>query len=194
MPPVILQEGDARDLPIEDNSIDMVITSPPYLNAIDYMRGHKLSLVWMGYSIKSLRSVRSDNIGSERSFDKTQDRYLWTILERMGDMEQLERLHQNIVIRYLQDMDNVFSECKRVMKQKAQAVFVIGDSAVRGVYVKNSEGLIGLAGKNGLKLVSKKVRPIPDDRRYLPPPKKHGANNRIHNRMREEVVLRFSLD
>ncbi len=39
--------ADARKLPIEDSSVDMVITSPPYLNAIDYIRGHKFSLVWM---------------------------------------------------------------------------------------------------------------------------------------------------
>src|SRR5574337_80414 len=31
-------EGDARDLPLGDASVDLVLTSPPYLNAIDYMR------------------------------------------------------------------------------------------------------------------------------------------------------------
>ena len=37
--------GDARKLPIPDKSVDVVITSPPYLNAIDYIRGHKFSLI-----------------------------------------------------------------------------------------------------------------------------------------------------
>ena len=57
--------ADARDLPIANNSIDIVITSPPYLNAIDYIRGHKFSLIWMGYSIAELRKVRSTNVGTE---------------------------------------------------------------------------------------------------------------------------------
>ncbi len=40
--------ADARNLPLEDQSVDIVITSPPYLNAIDYIRGHKFALIWMG--------------------------------------------------------------------------------------------------------------------------------------------------
>ena len=37
--------GDARNVAVPSGSIDLVITSPPYLNAIDYLRGHRLSLV-----------------------------------------------------------------------------------------------------------------------------------------------------
>ncbi|HWA34777.1 MAG TPA: hypothetical protein VG737_11630, partial [Cyclobacteriaceae bacterium] len=45
---VMVHQGDARKLRnIDDDSIHAIITSPPYLNALDYMRGHKLSLVWL---------------------------------------------------------------------------------------------------------------------------------------------------
>ena len=54
-PPSRVTNGDARGLEIEDNSIDVVITSPPYLNAIDYLRCSKFSLVWMGYTVSELR-------------------------------------------------------------------------------------------------------------------------------------------
>ena len=43
-----------------------MVTSPPYLNAIDYMRGHKMSLVWMGWTIGALRDVRGEAVGVER--------------------------------------------------------------------------------------------------------------------------------
>ena len=33
---------------MQQGSVDLTVTSPPYLNAIDYLRGHKMSLVWMG--------------------------------------------------------------------------------------------------------------------------------------------------
>lgn len=39
-----LESADARALPLPDGSIDVVMTSPPYLQAIDYMRGHRFSL------------------------------------------------------------------------------------------------------------------------------------------------------
>jgi hypothetical protein len=60
-----LLKGDARHLPLPDATVDLVLTSPPYLNAIDYMRCSKFSLVWMGYRIPELRTLRSRSIGSE---------------------------------------------------------------------------------------------------------------------------------
>src|SRR5947209_4834101 len=57
--------GDARRLPLPDCNVDLVVTSPPYLNAIDYLRGHKFSLVWMGHTVGRIREIRSSNVGSE---------------------------------------------------------------------------------------------------------------------------------
>ncbi len=66
-PRAILTRGDARALPLGDNSVDVVITSPPYLNAIDYLRGHRMSLVWMRHALKKLRLIRSVSVGTEVS-------------------------------------------------------------------------------------------------------------------------------
>ena len=52
----------------------------------------------------------------------------------------------------LLDMNRVISECRRVLTKNGQAVFVIGDSNIGGVFVKNSEGLISLATRNGFAL------------------------------------------
>lgn len=59
--------GDARKLDIKAGSIDLVLTSPPYLNAIDYMRCSKFSLVWMGHNVDELRQIREDSVGTEAS-------------------------------------------------------------------------------------------------------------------------------
>jgi adenine-specific DNA methylase len=107
--PAIVLKGDARSLSFSSNSVDLVITSPPYLNAIDYLRGHKLSLVWMGYSISSLRSVRSSNIGAERFMSLAATDELMNILEQMGDIEGLDGRSTGMIIRYLGDMSNVLS-------------------------------------------------------------------------------------
>jgi DNA modification methylase len=189
--PAIVARGDARSLSFKDNTIDMVITSPPYLNAIDYMRGHKLSLVWMGYSIRSLRSVRSSNIGSENSTSLTATDEIQNILKKLGNIDNLQSKYRNMILRYLDDINLTLSECRRVLKDNGQAIFVIGNSAINGVEIKNSEALIILAQKRGLKLVSMSSRPIPESKRYLPPPDSISAGEKMSNRMREEVVLRF---
>src|ERR1700679_1322411 len=64
-PKTIVYQADARRLPIRSNSIDLVLTSPPYLNAIDYLRCSKFSLIWMGISLAKIRSLRSESIGTE---------------------------------------------------------------------------------------------------------------------------------
>jgi DNA modification methylase len=168
-----------------------VITSPPYLNAIDYIRGHKFSLVWMGYTIASLRKIRSENIGSEKSFNLAKTKELLHTSEQMGNVRKLDRRHRNMVLRYISDMDCVFSECRRVLKKDGLAIFVIGDSTVQGFFIKNSEGLIHLAQKNGMKLISKTTRPIPVTRRYLPPPDWIISGSKMRGRMKEEVILKF---
>ena len=115
-PRVILKYGDARLLAIEDSSVDMIITSPPYLNAIDYIRGHKLSLVWMGYSIEALRSLRTQNIGSEHAAGlNTAIQYQDTV-EQMVDIRDISEKYHRMILRYVGDMNLVFSECKRVLR------------------------------------------------------------------------------
>ena len=62
-----VRHGDARNLEdIDTDSINIIVTSPPYLNAIDYLRGHRLALVWLGYDLGLLRQIRSSAVGVER--------------------------------------------------------------------------------------------------------------------------------
>ena len=58
--------GDAQSMPFADSVIDLIVTSPPYANALDYMRAHKFSLVWLGQSVDNLSKLRAEYIGSER--------------------------------------------------------------------------------------------------------------------------------
>jgi len=67
LPQAIVRVGDARQLELEDASIDFVLTSPPYRQAIDYMRVHKFALIWMGHRLGELSALRSSMIGAERA-------------------------------------------------------------------------------------------------------------------------------
>ena len=64
---VDIRLGDTRSLSwVDDDSIDAIVTSPPYLNAIDYIRGHRLALVWLGFSVAAFgRSEASASALSE---------------------------------------------------------------------------------------------------------------------------------
>jgi SAM-dependent methyltransferase len=189
-PAAAVRRGDARDLPVDDQSVDVVITSPPYGNAIDYMRGHRFSLVWMGHTMDSLRTIRSTNVGSEVGKRNASD-VIERITRHMGDVGSLSTRAIGLLHRYVADMDGVMREMARVLVPEGHAVLVVGDSTIRGVFVKNSVALEHLGKRHGLKLVKVRRRPLPPNRRYLPPPCASGVGDQLKTRMRDEVILRF---
>ncbi|MGI9065962.1 MAG: hypothetical protein ACR2HX_06110 [Pyrinomonadaceae bacterium] len=190
-PSVDIRMGDARCLPIDSKSIDMIITSPPYFNAIDYLRGHKFSLVWMGHCIANIRRLRSENIGSEISAHPQLDNAVCEAMKAMGKLRNLDKRRTGMLGRYANDMNNVLRECARVLKRNGQAIIVVGDSSLQRVFIKNSDVLTRLAAHHGFSLTSRVVRPIAENKRYLPPPNSQQSGKQLQGRMREEVILKF---
>jgi len=94
-----------------------------------------------------------------------------------------------MLARYINDMDLVIGEIARVLVPAGRAILVIGDCTMRGVFVSNSKGFIKLAEEHGLEHRGIKARPLPDNRRYLPPPSSDRSGKRLQSRMREEIVL-----
>ncbi|WP_372022812.1 hypothetical protein P7L70_05235 (plasmid) [Tistrella mobilis] len=185
----VIKQGDARNMSdVPDESIDAVLTSPPYLNAIDYMRGHRMSLIWLGHRYGDLTATRSACIGSERRPDHPFDAdTLQTIKDAMGSIKYLSPRHQSIVERYVVDLRAMVSEIARVMKCSATATFVMGNSCLKGVYIQNSEALAEAASTVGLKLISRFERDLPHNSRYLPTP----TSGSLSKRMRKEVIMTF---
>ncbi|MCK4823324.1 hypothetical protein KA005_46660, partial [bacterium] len=110
LPSAKIYKGDARALPLRDDEVDCVITSPPYLNAIDYMRGHKLSLVWMGYDLDVLKRIRSTNIGTEATSGiSLEDNMYGKILLTMGKVKKVSDKNRKMLLRYVRDMDMVMA-------------------------------------------------------------------------------------
>jgi SAM-dependent methyltransferase len=182
--------ADARKLPIGNNSVDMVITSPPYLNAIDYIRGHKFSLIWMGHSLKKLRGVRTTNVGTETVAETEEgDTATERIMQMMCPVNDLSNRNAGMLRGYVRDMRAVLSETKRVLRPGKKAVFVVGNCNLRETFVQNSKCIEGLAGELGMKVSKIRSRLLPENRRYLPPPESLTAGKALKRRMREEVIL-----
>lgn len=182
-----IRRADARKLPVKDGSVDLVVTSPPYINAIDYMRSHKFSLVWMGHPLSDLREVRSTMIGTERGMyspDSLPSKLEETIVDRI---EESTRLGQ--VRRYLSDMRRVLLELKRVLKPGGVIVMALGPSVIASDKSDAGDVMGGLAEAVGLVKVGAVFRPLDPSRRSLPPPFAVGRTNPLRLRMDGEVFL-----
>jgi DNA modification methylase len=187
-----IDHGDTRLLKkrIRSKSVDLVMTSPPYLNAIDYMRGHRLSLVWLGYKFSELRKIRADSIGAERGPRSEQaNTNLDKIKASMGKIEKLPSRHQKMVARYAQDVQGMMSEIARVLRPKGRAILVVGNSCLKNVFISNAAAIAKAGSQAGLRLFAKTERELPDTKRYLPMPSRRGTP--LGKRMRTETILTF---
>lgn len=124
---------DARSLPLADQSIDFVITSPPYINVFNYHQNYRRSVEVLGWDL--LRVARSE-IGSNRA-------------------NRGNRFYT--VVQYCIDMANVLQELARVLKPHARAVFIVGyESRVLGAPFHNAEIVDAIASE--LKMFSTVLR------------------------------------
>jgi hypothetical protein len=148
----------------------------------------------MGFQISELRSIRSENIGTENSqkpsFSSNNTQSIDIASKSLGNIQALPNSLRGCLQKYVEDMSLVVSEISRVIRPGGSVVFVIGDSTLRGVYVRNSLALEKLSETNGLKIMSRETREIPPNRRYMPPPRNGDKRNSIEKRMREEVILK----
>lgn len=182
-----VRHADARKLPLGDDSVDLVLTSPPYLNAIDYMRTHKFSLIWMGHELSDLRSIRSGMVGTERGMyspDSLPTTLEASIVDIIDDASRL-----GLVRRYLSDLRRVLLEIRRVLKTGGIAIVALGPSLIlRG---EADAGVVvgDLAESVGFENVGWSFRPLEARRRSLPPPTTAATGNALGLRMEGEVFL-----
>jgi tRNA G10 N-methylase Trm11 len=191
-PSSIVKCGDARSLSIKSGTVDLVITSPPYLNAIDYMRCSKFSLVWMGYTTAQIRKIRGVSVGAEAALATPENsEWISNVLKKLRVGKSLSARDKAILTRYAGDMEKALGEVARVLKRGGRAVYVVGNSTIKGAFVRNSTIVSEAANQHGLRIVASHTRTLPANRRYLPPPNAKQSGSLMDTRMRQEVVLVF---
>jgi DNA modification methylase len=185
-----IAQGDARKLPVKANSIDLVLTSPPYLNAIDYLRCSKFTLVWMGYNVDQLTALRSGSVGTEvgKKIDPSSE-YVLAIVKKLRIGRTMSQRHKAILYRFIDDMQQSLLEVARVLSPGGRAVYVIGENTIRGTYVRNATIIIEIAKRAGLHLQRRSARMLPENRRYMPPPNVGRKKGGMNVRMRREVII-----
>ena len=188
--------GDARQLKVRSESIDLVFTSPPYATALDYPRAHFLAIAWMqkalGISLEEYREQAPTYIGSERGCLKKEfviDKQLarldltQSIVTRLAEESIRQAKH---VQRYFVDMNKVFSKMERVLKQSRHAIIVVCPSHIRKIEVPTHKALAEVGRVHGLKLKSSYSRTIDLGKRILP-----YMQEAFGKRMDTEYVLVF---
>lgn len=170
----IVHQADARQLQslIEPDSIDVVITSPPYPNEKDYTRTTRLESVLLGFiqNKADLRSLKGNLIRSNtRNVYKDDDDDQWVnshaeiqrIAEQiemrrieLGKTSGFERLYARVTRLYFGGMARHLAELRSVLRPGALLAYVVGDQAsYLRVMIRTGQLLADIAQSLGYELV-----------------------------------------
>jgi DNA modification methylase len=165
--------ADARSFDmIEPNSVDAVITSPPYPNEKDYTRTTRLESVLLGFinSKEELRELKKRLIRSNtRGIYKDDDDDQWVsdfpdiqrianeIEKRrieLGKDSGFEKLYPRATKLYFGGMAKHLADLRKVLRPGAQLAYVVGDQAsYLRVMIRTGQILGDIAQKLGYELV-----------------------------------------
>ena len=185
----IIRQGDARQLSLEDNSVDLVVTSPPYANAIDYMRAHKFSLVWFGNRIEELATLRSKYIGAERISGALTEALPLRAEAIISRLTVLDSSKARVLRKYYNDMQAAIRQMFRVLRPNRPVIIIVGSSTMRGIDVETHHCLADLASGVGFDLVGVVERRLDRDKRMMPARFGAKGGNGIEERMHREYVI-----
>lgn len=152
------------------DSFDLIITSPPYMNGLDYVMNYKIEMAWLGFTkeAKDAKKVKDslvvcDNVskGLIREFAQTDSKYTNEWLEeiksnieknisRRGSYRRLDMPH--IVHKYFDDMYKVMDKVTKSLKSNGRFILVVGDSLIADVYIPTDLLLARIGSELGLNI------------------------------------------
>ena len=150
---------------LQDGSVDLILTSPPYAGAQKYIRSSWLNLFWLGTKNREdIRLLNSKNIGRE-DYHKSDIYQIETgivsadkVLASLYEDGKNERAF--IVGNYLNEMKSALDESIRVLKKGGYMVIVIGNNTVCGRPFDTQDYLTTYISSKGLDLQFKLIDDI----------------------------------
>ena len=163
---------DSRTVRYEEDSIKLAITSPPYINGLDYVINYKIEMAWLDlvHSYKELSEIKAKMVACDNiprrviaKFKTKEHKYYDEWLERIiGQVENSIKQKVNyrrddmhlIVRKYFEDLYPVFINIYDGLVKDGRFVIVIGDSLIAGVYIPTDLILARMGQRVGFSIES----------------------------------------
>jgi DNA modification methylase len=143
------RRDSTRLLPLRSNSVDLIITSPPYVTSYEYADLHQLSLLWFGDDFhyfkkwhrfsNNFNDFRKQFIGT--TYKQTSGESLESIIAQgiVNELIKVDRPLAADVANYFTDVSKALAEMYRILKPGGKACVIVGNTALRGVDILNAE-------------------------------------------------------
>lgn len=151
-------------------SLDLIVTSPPYVSSYDYADIHQLSALWLDY-VSDYRELRKGMMGnrckisipSESDIDALTD----DAKETYKSLLRKDKAKARATARYFVDLRVATTKCFDILKKQGMIVFVIGDTEYKGVKIDNVKFLAASMEDAGFQKID--VMPRKVSRKNLTP-------------------------
>lgn len=169
---VISSSATSLEKNLKGQKIDLAITSPPYIKAIDYIYNQMVELFWIGDLFEMQTQTKQNKkkiqyIGNKQISKVEFNTY--TPYNTTLDIDKLDKKlqlifdsdeknghkHAYVTHKYFVEMERHFAEMSKCLTTGTHYVMVVGDSNVSDVYIDTADFLIEIAERNGFRITNK---------------------------------------
>lgn len=150
---IILECNDARLIDLR-RPVTLAVTSPPYINAYDYVRILKFENMWLGLADNDeLVAKRKQYIGTENASSFYEEFSLATQSEILNNIvpkiASIDEKRSRMVYTYFEDMALNMLAVRNNLVPGGHYAIVVGDSTIRNQAIPTAKVLSEIAEKNG---------------------------------------------
>ena len=155
-----IEIGDARKQPVSDETVDLVVTSSPYVTSYEYADLHQLSTIWLDLA-DDLTEYKKEFIGT--AYKKYENKRLRSsiAMDIVNKMSKKSKKMAKEIEAFFIDMEEVFDESFRILKHGGRCCYVIGDTKLKGIDILNAEVFAESLQYSGFKFDRLLKREIP---------------------------------
>jgi len=149
---------------------DLVITSPPYMNGLDYVTNYKIEMAWLNFAqdYRQLKQIKDemvvcDNVskGLVKEFASQKGKYSNEWLENITEsirrnIEKRGKYRRTdmpeIVHKYFDDMYHVMKRVIEAIRPNGRFILVVGDSLIADTYLPTDLLLARIGKELGMEI------------------------------------------
>lgn len=163
---------NSLDKKLQGNTIDLVITSPPYIKAIDYIYNQMVELFWIGDLFHMQTQTKQNSKKIEYIGNKHLQKIEFIHYSPYNTLLRINRLdrklqqvfdndkknghkHSYLTFKYFVEMEKHFSKTAKCLRKGTHFVMVVGDSKVSDIFFDTADFLTTIAERNGFRITNK---------------------------------------
>jgi tRNA G10 N-methylase Trm11 len=157
---LIIKRQDARRQPVKDSTVDIQITSSPYVTSYEYADLHQLTTIWLEPEV-DLKEYKKQFIGTSAKTNGTRILKSQVGKDIENKLQKVDKKMADEVEAFFVDIQECFDETYRILKAGGRCCYVIGNTKLKGIDILNAEVFAESMQYSGLKIDRIIKREIP---------------------------------